>query len=208
MSRVTEDALAAADGRSRRWETHRTARRDELTRAVRKAVHHGGADLSMDEIATAIGTSKSIIYRYFTDRSGLQTAVGEAVLTDLGSALAEATRAPGSPAQTVRAMVAIYLEMVSTSPAVYAFVTRTGEAGAAGPMRTLAEDAAALLVPMLEQVLQRTEHPATLAGVWAAGVIGFVRGAADVWLSGPQDQPLPQLTDAITAWICLGIGVD
>ena len=225
MSRVTVDAEsvpfqaekvtveetpgqgASPDGRSRRWDSHRAARRDELTHAARKAIHHGGPELSMDEIASAIGTSKSIVYRYFSDRGGLQTAVGEAVLRDLGSALAEVSHQAGDPHEAVRAMVEVYLEMISTSPSVYAFVTRGGDvADATTPMRTLAHDAAELLAPVFADVLGSNGHSRALAQTWAAGVIGFVRGSAEVWLHvDPETRlDLPDLTDAITAWICEG----
>jgi len=63
------------DGRDARWAEHRSSRRAELVRAARRAVHHRGPDLSMDDLAAEIGTSKSIIYRYFSDKSGLQGAV-------------------------------------------------------------------------------------------------------------------------------------
>lgn len=205
---VTEESESVVDGRTRRWEAHRASRRDELTRLARKAIHRGGADLSMDEIAAAIGTSKSIVYRYFTDRSGLQTAVGEAVLADLGGALVEATRGVTTPPEAIRAMVAVYLEMVSTSPSVYAFVTRGSDVSdVAAPMRTLADDTAALLVPVLTSVLADQHRGEDLARVWAAGIIGFVRGAAEVWLVDPQNQaPLTDLIDPLTDWICHGTG--
>lgn len=197
----TEAASAlTADGRTRRWDSHRAARFGELTKAARKAVHHGGPDLSMDEIAAAIGTSKSIVYRYFRDRAGLQRAVAGAVLEDMGAALAQATRGASTPQEALHAMVSVYLEMVSASPAVYAFVVsgterpdRAAGSGADGgeeaPMRLLAHDAAELLVPVLARVLSETGRAPELAGVWAAGVIGFVRGAADAWLMGVAQAP-------------------
>ncbi len=46
--------------------------------------------------------------------------------------------------------------------------------------------------------------------MWAAGVIGFVRGAADLWLAerpGPDDAESPALlafADAIADWLCHG----
>src|SRR5690606_28619954 len=40
-----------ADGRSTRWADHRAQRRTELAQVARRAVHHRGADVSMDEIA-------------------------------------------------------------------------------------------------------------------------------------------------------------
>lgn len=185
----------SADGRARRWDNHRAARRAELTLAARKAVHHGGHELSMDEIAAAIGTSKSIVYRYFRDRAGLQRAVGEAVLVDLGAALAEASQGAASPEGALRAMVGVYLEMVAASPSVYLFVTGGEDRGssedASAPMRVLAHDAAGLLVPAMSGVLTASGRPPDLAPVWAAGVIGFVRGAADLWLT---DRPAPAET--------------
>lgn len=229
MSRVDADALAPAepepaaeptaggDGRTRRWDSHRLARRNELTRAARRAVHHGGADLSMDEIAAAIGTSKSILYRYFGDRSGLQTAVGEAVLEDLGAALAQASRGASDPRQALHAMVTVYLEMISSAPAVYSFVTHGGDVSdPTAPLRTLADDAAALLVPVLGDVLDAAGRGRDLARIWAAGVIGFVRGGAEVWLaaaradSGAPDglgvapQALAALAAEMTDWLCRG----
>lgn len=211
MSRVT--STAAGDGRARRWDTHRAARHRDLTRAARRAIHRGGPELSMDEIAAAMGTSKSIVYRYFRDRTGLRTAVGEMVLHDLGAALAQASRGPEAsgagpdpdPERAVRAMVTVYLKMVSTSPSVYAFVTRGGDAvDGTAPMRTLAHDAAALLQPVLSEVVARQDRPVRYAGVWAAGIIGFVRGAADSWLTDPAPEPLPALAAALTDWICRG----
>ncbi|WP_454293569.1 TetR/AcrR family transcriptional regulator [Salana multivorans] len=210
---TSETPETSVDGRTRRWDSHRAARRTELTLAARKAVHHGGPELSMDEIAAAIGTSKSIVYRYFSDRAGLQRAVGEAVLHDLGTALADASHGAATPEGALRAMVGVYLEMVAASPSVYLFVTNRDERGAedaSAPMRVLAHDTAELLVPVLTQVLEGAGRPAELAPVWAAGVIGFVRGAADLWLAerpGPDDAESPALlafADAIADWLCHG----
>src|SRR5690625_7982283 len=65
------------DGRSTRWQKHRDQRRRELLRAVRLVVDEYGDELSMDQISEHSGTTKSVLYRYFTDRAGLQAAMGE-----------------------------------------------------------------------------------------------------------------------------------
>ena len=78
----TQHPAPVVDGRSTRWDDHRAIRRAELVHAARKAVHKGGPGVSMDEIAAASGTSKSIIYRYFEDKTGLQIAIGASVVGD------------------------------------------------------------------------------------------------------------------------------
>ena len=65
------------DGRSSRWQRHRAVRRIELITAARDAVAANGAALSMEEIATACGTSKSVFYRYFKDKAGVQKTLEE-----------------------------------------------------------------------------------------------------------------------------------
>ncbi len=51
----------------------------------------------MDEIAAASGTSKSIIYRYFDDKTGLQVALGSAVVGQMHDALTQAAEAAETP---------------------------------------------------------------------------------------------------------------
>jgi hypothetical protein len=57
------DEHAAADGRSSRWELHRAERRRQLIKAARRAVTALGPGASMEDIAAAADTSKSVYYR-------------------------------------------------------------------------------------------------------------------------------------------------
>lgn len=66
-------ASAAVDGRASRWQSHREERRRELIKSARKAVHALGSEASMEDIAAAAGTSKSVFYRYFGDKAGCST---------------------------------------------------------------------------------------------------------------------------------------
>lgn len=223
-------ALRPDDGRSTRWEDHREARRAELVRVARRVVHHEGPDVSMDDIAAAAGTSKSIVYRYFADKDGLQLAVAAAVVTDIRDALDAAATGAGTPRDALRGMVDTYLAMIESSPHVYAFVTRGGSVahfvdsvtemvaapfvralGATGggtePRSPAPADPAATgpAAPDLEP-----DTDAARARLWAAGAVGFVRGVGERWLTA-RDEPdadRDAVAARVAAWLWAGpVGV-
>ncbi|MGW2092117.1 TetR/AcrR family transcriptional regulator [Promicromonospora sukumoe] len=222
------------DGRSTRWDDHRTARRAELVRAARKAVHRLGPAVSMDEIAAAAGTSKSIVYRYFDDKAGLRLAVAETVVMQMHDALRAAAQQADNPEMALREMVRVYLEMIESSPNVYWFVTRTAiggnepapvESGRRGRRAPApAEDAAAGTTPadlhplgayldsvielVAEPFARATDVPPADAAAWAAGAVGFVRGSGEWWLGHRTVESTPltreQLTERVTLWLWTG----
>lgn len=221
---------APADGRSTRWADHREARRAELVRVARRTVHHHGPDVSMEEIAAAAGTSKSIVYRYFTDKTGLQIAVAEAVVLQIQGALEGVLRVAPTPRDGLRAMVAVYLEMIESSPNVYAFVTQDGSVESGGPLGHFLDSVTRLVAAPFARGLTEdrdgrrvarrpeggdpadpdaTPDPATraLAEAWAAGAVGFVRGAGEWWLAHRADPGTPDreaLTAQVAAWLWAG----
>lgn len=219
------DDDAPVDGRSTRWADHREARRAELVRAARRTVHHRGPDVSMEEIAAEAGTSKSIVYRYFTDKTGLQIAVAEAVVAQIQGALEGVMRIAPTPRDGLRAMVAVYLEMIESSPHVYAFVTRDGSVESGGPLGHFLDSVTALVAAPFARGLtdDRGAAPDTgrdddadlgagtptraLAEAWAAGAVGFVRGAGEWWLAHRGEPGTPDreaLTAQVAAWVWAG----
>jgi AcrR family transcriptional regulator len=214
-----------ADGRSTRWADHREARRAELVRTARRTVHHRGPDVSMEEIAADAGTSKSIVYRYFTDKTGLQIAVAEAVVLQIQGALEGVLRVAPTPREGLRAMVAVYLEMIESSPNVYAFVTRDGSVESGGPLGHFLDSVTALVAApfargLTEEHNGRARRPedashddavltarVALAESWAAGAVGFVRGAGEWWLAHRDEPGTPdreEITAQVAAWLWAG----
>lgn len=222
------------DGRSARWADHREARRAELVRVARRTVHHKGPDVSMEEIATAAGTSKSIVYRYFSDKTGLQIAVAEAVVLQIQGALEGVLRVAPTPRDGLRAMVAVYLEMIESSPNVYAFVTRDGSVESGGPLGHFLDSVTHLVALPFARELGEHDAPAptvahddmahddmahdeaadaakaardSLAEVWAAGAVGFVRGSGEWWMAHRGEPGTPDratLTAQVAAWLWAG----
>lgn len=204
------------DGRSARWTHHRAQRRAELLDIARHLIHEQGPDVTMEAIAAASGTSKSIVYRYFTDKAQLQRALGLHILSDMHRRLiaeVESLERGGASGveDRIRVMIATYVETARTSPSVYRFVTRPSD-GLNHFLSSVARlVAASLPAAMPERAL------------WAVGAIGFVQSSVDAWmhataLSGtPEQSPAPhgadavadltadQLVEHIMSWLMKGI---
>jgi AcrR family transcriptional regulator len=196
-----EDAVRAADGRATRWAGHRQARQNDLVDQARRTVHRLGPDASMDEIAADAGTSKSLMYRYFADKTALQVAVARLVVAEIGEALAGALATQPTPREGLRAMVDVYLGMVEHSPHVYAFVTRDGVVE-----HFLGSVTELVAAPFARELsAQGAGSAEAAAAAWAAGAVGFVRGAGEWWLTHPGERPDRQVLAAqVTSWLWAG----
>jgi len=206
---------ASSDGRSSRWQSHREERRRELIKQARRAVHVLGSDASMEDIATAAGTSKSVFYRYFGDKAGLQQAVGEVVLSQMQHRIQEAAQSALTPREGLLAMVSAYLQMADTSPNVYTFVTSYAPGDTAGPAHPAAPGGP--LGPFFDAIADMIATPMrshlgdvreTVIGYWPKAAIGLVRNAGEQWLSTPDSPAKPDqetMARQITAWLCVGI---
>lgn len=157
----------------------------------------------MDEMATAMKTSKSIVYRYFKDKAGLQSAVGAMVLEELAEAFGVAAHAGGPPRERLRALVEVYVSMLTRSPNVYRFVTRIEHAGT---MSSFVAQVRRYVARQLRQVLEESGADLRFAVPWSAGVVGFVRDTGEQWLGADDEHRLdPQaLIDVVTEWIWSG----
>lgn len=181
----------------------------------------------MDAIAQQTGTSKTVFYRYFGDRNGLQDAVGEWAMSVIARKLADAYRAPGTGEDTaqstpengtgtssaaapsherLRAMIRAYAELGARSPAVYAFAAGSDVVGR-HQLRpgSFYEGVADLLLGAVDPDGPDTAEQRQ----WAAGAMGFVRGCMDEWLAGRDtagggtrgEDEARQLADRIAGWL-------
>lgn len=207
----TETAPAPRDRRDSRWDEHRRARREQLVTATLAAVGRHGAGVGMDEIAAEAGTSKTVVYRHFADRSELHVAVCARVAEQLTRKLREAIGSSDHPRQMVTAAVETYLVFIEADPEVYRFVV--GHAAVDRPAGLVTDDDKDPISNLSDLVgdevgalvgaaLTRAGQDTSAAAPWGHGVIGLVRAAADWWLRADRPMPRAQLAAHLTdlAW--------
>jgi AcrR family transcriptional regulator len=178
---VNATTQAPVDGRSARWTRHREERRAELLDVARHLIHEQGPDVTMEDIAAASGTSKSIVYRYFDDKAHLQRALGRSILSTMHGRLLDEMRSlearvgrEAGADERIRAMIRAYVETAQRSPGVYRFVTRPSD-GLNHFLAAVSRLVATFLPP---------EVPAPQ--VWAHGAVGFVERAVDTWMTSHE----------------------
>ncbi|SNS97786.1 transcriptional regulator, TetR family [Geodermatophilus pulveris] len=185
------------DRRDSRWDEHRRARREQLVDAAVAAVGRHGAGVGMEEIATAAGTSKTVVYRHFADRGELHVAVCARVADSLTARLRAATAGTTGPHRMLAAAIETYLAFIEADPELYRFVVRTPAADGdpiAGLSTLVGEQAAALVAVALE----RAGRDPAAALPWGHGLVGLVRSAADWWLQAGRPVPRAELAAQLT----------
>jgi AcrR family transcriptional regulator len=188
------------DGRSSRWTEHRRARRQQLVVAAVDAVRLAGTGFAVDDVARAAGISKTVIYRYFSDKDELVDAVLEQVATAvlLPRLLGELAIEREDDRARLQSVIGAFVQFVEDEPALYAFAYahagRSAADAVAGTELAVAEALAGLMRDRLAAVGRPTDGAAT----WAYGVVGMVQLAAH-WWSGARTVPATELVDQLTA---------
>ena len=195
------------DGRRSRWAEHRRARREELVDAAVQAVRTSGPELAVDDVARAAGVSKTVIYRYFTDKDELLDAVLERISTGvlLPRLLGELAVERADDLARLRAVIAAFVELVDEQPALYRFVHATsGRSGRADLVAATEREIAGALGRLLAERLAGAGRPTSPATTWAYGVVGMVHLATHWWVDD-RSVPAAELVDQLTALAAGGL---
>ncbi|PPK92120.1 AcrR family transcriptional regulator [Kineococcus xinjiangensis] len=198
-------APARPDRRRTRWAEHRRTRREELVEAALRAITRHGAGVGMDEIAATAGTSKTALYRHFTDKEALYLAVvarvNRLIVRELKAAVARAT----TPREALAGIIETYLRLVEQDPEVYRFVVKhpfldreVSSDPVGGLTAAIGDETARTLTAQLRAAGAGSEATDALAH----GLVGLIRAAADRWMAAPERLPAEVLARHLTtlAW--------
>jgi AcrR family transcriptional regulator len=201
-----DEGVNRPDGRSRRWADHRERRRAELVEAVIEAIRELGPEPGIDAVAAHAGVSKPVLYRYFTDKSGLWLAVGRQAATAVVEAVAPAVAAVREERDVVAAAIDAYLTFIEADPHVYRFVVhQRGIARDTDVVADAMDTVASGLARILGDRLRALGLDSGPALPWAYGIVGYVQTVADWWLR--QQQPISRtaLAEYLTTFLWGGI---
>jgi AcrR family transcriptional regulator len=201
---VTAGAVKT-DGRKRRWHQHKVERRNELIDGTIEAIRRRGRFVSMDEIASEIGVSKTVLYRYFVDKNDLTTAVMMrfAQITLIPN-MAAALSSNLDGYDLVREIIRVYVRTVAAEPEPYRFVMANSSAS----KNKVIADSERIIARMLAVMLRRRMKAAGMdvGGVepWAYHIVGGVQLATHSWLLDPR-MNADELIDYLTmlSWSAL-----
>lgn len=172
------------DGRALRWQPHRESRRKDLITSGIAAVQRYGPDLSVEQIAASAGTSRAVVYRYFSDKTDLYLAVGRTLADLFVAQLTAAVDAEPDLHRQIEVGVDLYLRTIENEPSLYLFTVRHPLLRRSGPdpATGAADVLATFLASRFGDALRVSGGDSGAAEPWGYGVVGLVRTAAEWWL--------------------------
>ena len=175
----------AGDARRDRWTAHREQRRKEFVAAALRVLKAQGPDLTMDAVAAEAGVTKPVLYRYFSDKTALVTALGEFGSNVLLERMLPAIAADLPALARVRGTITAYFETIDELPNLYWLIVRhtAGEIPAENDPYQRNKDAiATALTALFGDYLRAYGLDSGGAEPWAYGITGLVQATAEWWL--------------------------
>jgi len=177
---MTRNVKEPADGRTTRWEVHRTERRAEFVAAAVRAIDAHGPDAAIADIAIEAGVSKPVLYRYFADKAELHTEVGHWGAQQVLDRIMPALLATAPVREKVARSVEAYLATIEEHPQVFLLLVRNHVGG--DPLAGGKERIAASFARVLGDTLRRLGVDAAGAEPWAHGMVGMGLATGEWWL--------------------------
>ena len=173
--------------------------------AAVEAVRLAGPEFAVDDVARSAGVSKTVIYRYFSDKDELVDAVLERISRTvlLPKLLGEIAREHPDDRAALRAVITAFVSLIEEEPELYRFAyAQTGRSGRSDLVAATEHQVAAALAAIMGARLSNAGLPAEPATTWAYGVVGMVQLSSHWWSTA---RPIPS-TELIEQLVSLAHG--
>ena len=155
----------------------------------------------MDEIANEIGVSKTVLYRYFADKSDLTNAtMARYVETILAPQIYAAIGSQSEEFDLVNSAIAAYVHTVAEDPELYLYVM----SNTSGPNSDVLADSermfAEVVATVLGERMRKLEMDSGGSVPWAYSIVGGIQLATHWWISN-KSMSAQDLIDYLTMMI-------
>lgn len=214
VSRVSESLKSAApvaDGRDRRWNDHRQARRDHLLETAIALIDAEGVGVGVAAIAAAAEVPRSVVYKLFKDREDLDDQIRQRIAGEVRASILATLKSRGSIRRLLSRGVDRYVSWVVAHPNLHRFLAA---GSTTAPVRnTVASlggaQSFALTVQELVEIAWGQLHPDTPLPAGVArhlthGAVGFVDSVVNPWLGarGGRKTSKAYLVEFLTDGLC------
>jgi AcrR family transcriptional regulator len=188
-------ARTAAPAKVReRWDPAR--RREQLLRVAESVfAERGYQGTSVNDVASAAGVTRTLVYKYFKDTDEMYLACVRAARAELEDRFASAALSHSDPGEQLRAGLTAYYEFVATRGTLWDLLYGTGAAVAgavAAESARLRYDTADKIALLIGAALP--QHPTEAVSAIAHVVSGAAEQLAKWWRQHP-DVPLERVVD-------------
>ncbi|WP_408897102.1 TetR/AcrR family transcriptional regulator [Nocardioides sp. R1-1] len=140
------------DGRKRRWQQHNADRRQAVIDAALTVLARDlapGAELSVQQIADEASVHRTVLYRYFEDRTDLDVAIQQEICSRAGELLLAAVTLEGTPREIVHRVIDAYVGWGAENVALMRFAERDIAGASSKPL----DDAIGQIAEQIELVI-------------------------------------------------------
>lgn len=202
------------DGRKRRWQQHNAERRTSVIDAAITVLLRDvapGEEISVQQIADEAGVHRTVLYRYFEDRTDLDLSIQRAICGRAGDVLNGAITLEGTPREIVHRIIGAYVGWAVDNTSLLRFVERE-IAGA--PVKPL-DDAIGQMAETIELTIggvlalldvELPEDDNDVLTPLAFLLVGGVMSAVRAWSSRAELKPAaPAFIDLVAGAIWLQV---
>ncbi|MEU6117737.1 TetR/AcrR family transcriptional regulator [Streptomyces sp. NPDC047117] len=191
------------DGRSTRWDGHKAQRRMELVDAAVALIEEEGAPFRVQRLAERVGLSRSVLYRHFKDRAGLDELIRRRVVQSFMRRMEPTLSFEGTIEESVQRVVGAHLDWVAEHPRLYAYMGVGEHAMGDGSLVADTKTAIALMLSeRFGEVLKALGVPDARIRSVAVGIVGFVDTSVNQWVRDPQREVSE---DELRAMLCRSV---